>query len=161
MIPVLLLFALTFFGDPDPQPGFLGLWIGMKASVALPVASKRADALEYVTAHSGQRVISDSLTLTHCSFPMRRSLGFDTSGTLTAVGLTYKTTQEHIAQDSDCAFQWLAKAYGAPTGEAERDGVTQEVWQYDGVKLTFETRQYNSRDVFVLIYYYKDEKVGK
>ena len=159
-VTLLLAFVLSFLSDPAAQPGFLGLRVGMKAATALAIADKKPDALEHAKPHAGQRVISDILSLTDCEIPMKRSLGFDTAGTLTAVGLTYETFPERIAEARDCAFKWLTKTYGPPTSESVADSVKQEVWQYDGVKLTLEAKQYNPHDVFVLIYYYKDDTNG-
>ncbi len=156
----LLTFVLAFLGNPAAQPGFLGLRVGMKAATALPIVNKQTDALVHVKFHSGQRVISDNVTFSDCELSMKRSLGFDSMNTLTAIGLTYKTTPERIVDARDCAFQWLKKSYGPPTSETE-DTVKQEVWQYDGVKLTLEAKQYNSNDVFVLIYYYKEDENGR
>ncbi len=154
---LLLAFTLSFLGRPAAQPGFLGLLVGMKAASALPIVSKNADALARVKIHSGQRVISDTLPISDCELSMKRSLGFDSTGTLTAVGLTYKTIPERMNDARDCAFHWLTKTFGTPTSEIQ-DTVIQEVWQYDGVKLTLEAKQYNPRDVFILIYYYKADK---
>jgi hypothetical protein len=151
-----ILFSLTLLGSPAPQPGFLGLLVGMKSTSALMIISKNSDALVHVKVHSGQRVISDTIPFSDCELPMKRSLGFDSTNTLTAVGLTYKTTPNRIDAARDCAFKWLKKSYGKPTAEIQ-DTVKQEVWQYDGVKLTLEAKQYNPHDAFVLIYYYKDK----
>jgi hypothetical protein len=157
---LLLLFAFTlsFLSNPATQPGFLGLLVGMKAASALPIISKNADAFTLAKIHSGQRVISDTLPISDCELLMKRSLGFDSTGTLTAVGLTYKTIPERMNDARNCAFQWLTKTYGPPTSESIADSVKQEAWQYDGVKLTLEAKQYNPRDVFILIYYYKADK---
>ena len=155
-VTLFLACTLAFFGNPAPQPGFLGLRVGMNAASALPIIGKKPDALERMKAHSGQRVITDELSCTDCELSMQRSLGFDSTNTLTAIGLTYKTIPERITDARDCAFKWLKKTYGPPTSETE-DSVRQEVWQYDGVKLTLEDKQYNPHDVFVLIYYYKDK----
>jgi hypothetical protein len=155
---ILLALTLAFFGNPTAQPGFLGLLVGMKTPSALLIVSKNADALAHVKMRSGQRIISDTIPISDCELSMKRSLGFDSTNTLTAVGLTYKTTPDHIADARDCAFQWLQKKYGHPTFESVTDSITQEIWQYDGVKLTLEAKQYNPHDVFVLIYYYKADK---
>ncbi len=160
-IRIFALLAFTMLGHPETQPGFLGLKVGMKATDALPVIGKNPDMLERVKAHDGQRVVSDFLPISDCELTMRRSLGFDSSETLTAIGLTYKTTPDRIEDARDCAFQWLTKMYGPPMTVAHVDSVTQEVWHYDEVKLTLEARQYNSHDVFVLIYYYKEDKNGR
>ncbi len=151
-----MLVSLVLLGTPVAQPGFLGLLIGMKSASALLVVSKNANALAHVKSHSGQRVISDTIPFSDCELSMKRSLGFDSTGTLTAVGLTYKTIPDRIDDARDCAFHWLKKTYGPPTSETQ-DSVKQEVWQFDGVKLTLEAKQYNPHDVFVLIYYYKDK----
>ncbi len=157
VVTLFLAYTLAFLGNPAPQPGFLGLRVGVKATSALPIIGKKPDALERVKPHSGQRVITDTLTVSDCELRMKRSLGFDSTGTLTAIGLTYKTIPDRSTDARDCAFQWLKKTYGPPTSETE-DIVKQEVWQYDGVKLTLEAKQYNEHDVFVLIYYYKADK---
>ena len=156
-----ILLSLALLTDPASQPGFLGLRVGMKAATALAIADKKLDALQHSKPHAGQRVISDILSLTDCELPMHRSLGFDSTGTLTAVGLTYETFPDRIADARDCAFKWLKKTYGPPTAETVTNDVKQEVWQYDGVKLTLEAKQYNPHDVFVLIYYYKEDENGR
>jgi hypothetical protein len=154
---VLFAFTLSFLSNPATQPGFMGLLVGMKAASALPIVSKNPDALAHVKMHSGQRVISDTVPISDCELLMKRSLGFDSTNTLTAIGLSYKTTPERMGDARDCAFKWLTKTYGKPTSETQ-DSVKQEVWQYDGVKLTLEAKQYNPHDAFVLIYYYKADK---
>jgi hypothetical protein len=156
-----ILLSIAMHTNPAAQPGFLGLRVGMKAATALAITDKKPDALEQVKPHSGQRVLSDVLSLTDCELSMHRSLGFDSSGTLTAVGLTYKTIPDRGDDARDCAFQWLKKTYGPPTSEPITDSVKQEVWQYAGVKLTLEAKQYNPHDVFVLIYYYKEDTNGR
>jgi hypothetical protein len=135
-------------------PGFMGFRLGMKASVALRHEGKNPKALDRIKPHLGQRVISDTVPVTACKLPMRRSLGFDSASMLTAVGLTYKTTPEHITDARDCAHQWLVAAYGAPTGEAMRDSTKQEVWTLGPARITLEAKAYNARDYFVLMYYY-------
>jgi hypothetical protein len=156
---VILTLLICLLGKPAAQPGFLGLRVGMKAATALGIVDKSLDAFQHLKPHSGQRVISDEVTFSDCELSMKRSLGFDSTNTLTAIGLTYKTIPQRIDEARDCAFQWLKKTYGPPTLETQ-DSVKQEVWQYDGVKLTLEAKQYNPHDVFVLIYYYKDDTNG-
>jgi hypothetical protein len=156
-LTILLSLTFAFFSNPIAQPGFLGLLVGMKSTSALLIISKHADALAHVKVHSGQRVISDTIPFSDCELSMKRSLGFDSTNTLTAIGLTYKTTPDRIDVARDCAFKWLTKSYGKPTAETE-DSVKQAIWQYDGVKLTLEAKQYNPHDAFVLIYYYKADK---
>ena len=112
MTAITLLFACTlvFLGNPAPQPGFLGLRVGMKAANALPIVNKKPDALAHVKSHTGQRVITDTLMISDCrtsdeAFPRLRFDYFP----LTAIGLTYKTIPERIADAHDCAFKWLTK----------------------------------------------------
>ena len=157
MLAFFCLLAFLFSFHAVEEPNFLGLQIGMKATDALIVAGKKPNVFQTAKPHSGEIVISDTLPISSCSLDMRRSLGFDTSGTLTAVGLTYKTDADHIAQARSCAFDWLKETYGEPTGTAVRDSVLQSVWKFSNAVLTCESRNYNSRDYFVLIYYYKDQ----
>ncbi|HET6401166.1 MAG TPA: hypothetical protein VFH95_07175 [Candidatus Kapabacteria bacterium] len=142
---------------PGEDPGFLGFRLGMRASAALRHEGKKTDVLDRLKSHSGQRVISDTIPLTSCKLPMRRSLGFDSTGTLTAVGITYKTTPDRIQDARDCAYKWLSNMYGPATDEAIRDSTKQEVWKFGPAQLTLEARGYNARDYFVLIYYYKGD----
>src|SRR5665213_365430 len=136
------------------DPGFLGFRLGMKAAAALRHEGKDPRALNRVKVHAGQRVISDTMALASCKMPMRRSLGFDSAGLLTAVGLTYQTTPELVSTARDCAYHWLSKLYG-PATETVRDSTKQEVWKFGPAQITLEARGYNARDYFVLIYYYK------
>jgi hypothetical protein len=152
-----LLIALLVRVPNVEQPGFLGLSIGMKAQDAFRVASEPLDALQKVKPYSGHKVVSDTLPITRCSLGMRRSLAFDSTEVLTAIGLTYKTDANHIERAGHCALDWLKETYGEPMGTALRDSAIQVVWKYNGVLLTFETRNYNPNDYFVLIYYYKNE----
>jgi hypothetical protein len=138
------------------QPAFMGFRIGMKAPEALRQEGKNPNELKHVKSHYGQRVISDTVPVTGCKLPMLRSLGFDSAGTLTAVGLTYKTTPEHIQSAHDCAREWLVATYGTPTGEALRDSTKQEVWKLGTAQITLEAKSYNPKDYFVLIYYYDE-----
>ncbi len=156
----LIAFAVTFFGNSVTPPDFLGLRVGMNAATALTVIHRNGDAIKHVKDRSGQRVITDTLTVSGCELAMKRSLGFDSTNTLTAIGLTYKTTPDRMEDARDCAFQWLKKIYGPPSSETTTDNIKQELWQYEGAKLSLEAKKYNSHDVFVLIYYYKAENNG-
>ena len=154
---ILILQLLTGSGHhaKTGDPGFLGFHLGMKAPAALRQEGKNPGALEHVKAHSGQRVISDTVPVTDCKLTMRRSLGFDSAGMLTAVGLTYKTTPDRIKEARDCAYQWLSNTYGHSTDEAVRDSTKQVVWKLGSAQITLEAKGYNEKDFFVLIYYYK------
>ncbi len=141
---------------PNKPPEFLGFRIGMPARVALSVAGKNSHALDRVPPHDGQRVVSDTVPVTSCMLAMRRTLGFDSAGKLTAVGFTYKATPDKIYTAQGCVYQWLSKLYGPPTGKAMRDTTQQDVWKLgSSLQVTLEVRGYNPHDYFVLIYYYK------
>lgn len=139
------------------DPGFMGFRLGMKAAAALRHEGKNANAFDRMKTHSGQRVFSDTVPLTFCKLPMRRSLGFDSTGLLTAVGLSYKTTPDSIKETRDCAYEWLSDTYGPASEEVIRDSTRQDVWKLGPAEITLEAKGYNVRDYFVLIYYYKQE----
>jgi hypothetical protein len=139
------------------DPGFMGFRIGMKAATALRHEGKSPNLLDHLKSHSGQRVVSDTVPLTFCKLPMRRSLGFDSTGLLSAVGLTYKTNSDSIKAARDCAYEWLSNTYGPASEEVIRDSTRQDVWKLGPSEITLEAKGYNARDYFVLIYYYKQE----
>ncbi len=154
--------SLAGYKSPaSDAPEFLGFRLGMRAAAALRHEGKNPDIFERVKSHSGQRVISDTIPLTSCKLPMRRSLGFDSTGSLTAVGLIYKTTPERINAARACAYRWLSNIYGPATGETIRDSTKQNVWKLGPAQITLEARGYNARDYFVLIYYYKRSSAKK
>src|ERR1019366_6240234 len=101
----------------------------MKAAAALRHEGKNPNAFDHVKTHSGQRVFSDTVPLTFCKLPMRRSLGFDSTGLLTAVGLTYKTTSDSIKGARDCAYEWLSDTYGPASDEIIRDSARLDIWK--------------------------------
>lgn len=149
-------FFLGLVAHQHKPSDFFGFKIGMPAAAALKIAGKNPHTLESVPLREGQRVLSDTISIASCGLAMRRSLGFDSSGKLSAVGFTYKTIPEDIDSTRECAYQWLAKTYGPPTTESVRDSTKQEVWRLGREdQITLEARAYNSHDYFVLIYYYK------
>ena len=137
------------------DPGFLGFKLGMPARAALHAARKNPYALDHVKSHGGQRVLSDTVAITDCNLAFRRSLGFDDHGKLTAVGFMYKTTPERVDSARACAYRWLKHIYGTPTDERMRADTKQEVWNFGNARITLESKGYNPRDYFVLIYYYE------
>lgn len=158
MIAILVASQIVFglVAHQHKPSDFFGFKIGMPAAAALKLSGKNPHALDALPLREGQRVLSDTVAIASCDLPVRRSLGFDSTNRLTAIGYTYKTTPEAIETLRECAYQWLVKSFGPPTEEAVRDSTSQEVWrlgQHD--EITFETRAYNSHDVFLLIYYFR------
>jgi hypothetical protein len=146
-----------FFPVSEAHNEFLGLNLGMTRESALKVLHKPASALRTVQP-SQEQIVTDTFTIPSCTLPLRRSVGFDTSGKLRAVGLTYKTTADHIQHSHDCILKWLTQLYG-PTGKRMKpDSTLEEVWQLGSACLTLEAKQYNPHDYFVLIYYYSSKE---
>jgi len=138
------------------QSTFFGLTVGMSSHEALLKLKKPVDALEHIKPHGGQRILADTCPLTFCKLPIRRAIGFDSTDRLKGIGLTYKTTSDFVKEARDCAFTWLSNTYGPPTSE-EGDGATvKDVWHLGKARLTLESKNYNPKDYFVLIYYYSD-----
>jgi hypothetical protein len=136
------------------QQSLFGLTLGMKRHDALHLLHKPGNALKSIPFHSGRQILTDTIPLTFCKIPYRRSVGFDTTGKLTAVGLTYETTPDQIQKAHDCALEWLTNTLGPATREDTEDSVTHDIWILGPAKLTLEAKGYNSHDFFVLIYYY-------
>ena len=149
--------ALQQISQPlDAPPPFMGFLLGMKASNALAIVGKSADALNGVKYHNGQRILSDTVSVGECKIAMRRSLGFDSSASLLAVGLTYKTTPENVEDARLCVYRWLKSLYGSPNEEPTENSGKQDIWRFGDTKLTLESKGYTDLDFFVLIYYYKN-----
>jgi hypothetical protein len=156
-----LLVLLLPLGAASPsmlraQSTFFGLSVGMSSHEALTKLRKPADALENVKPHGGKRILTDTCPLTFCKLPIRRSIGFDTTDRLKGIGLTYKTSADFVKEARDCAFTWLSNTYGPPSSEEKDGGATRDVWHLGKARLTLESKNYNPKDFFVLIYYYSD-----
>ncbi len=147
--------ALMLHTPSGVEKPFMGLQLGMPAREALKLTGRAPDVLTQVRVRDGKRIITDTVPLTFCKLPMRRSLGFDSLGTLTAIGITYKTTPDKIKSARDCAFQWLTSMFGSSDEEQIHDNTKQEIWHLGAAQLTMEAKGYNENDYFVLIYYYK------
>ena len=136
------------------QQGLFGLTLGMKRHDALLILHKPGNALKNIPFHLGRQIFADTIPITFCNLLFRRSIGFDTTGKLTAIGLTYQTTPGQIKKARDCTLQWLTNTFGPAAREDTKDNVTHDVWMLGPAKLTLEAKAYNSHDSFVLIYYY-------
>ncbi|HWF43914.1 MAG TPA: hypothetical protein VG537_04655 [Candidatus Kapabacteria bacterium] len=153
-----LVYLLSVFSPvSEAHDDFLGLNLGMTRESALTVLHKPASALRTVKP-SQEQIVTDTFTMPSCSLPLRRTVGFDTSGKLCAVGLTYKTTADQIQQAHDCALNWLTQTYGPSGKRMQPDSTIEDVWQLGPACLTLETKQYNPHDYFVLIYYYSSKE---
>jgi hypothetical protein len=128
----------------------------MDSDRALRVLRKPEDILNSLPYISGKKIVNDTAQLTFCKLDFRRSFGFDSSGHLSVIGLTHKTTVAQMNSERDCAMQWLVNQLGAPIGENKVDDVRVTFWNVSGAKLTLEAKAYNDRDAFVLIYFYGD-----
>ena len=142
-------------------PALFGLTLGMKAPQVLEILGKPRNALDRVKLHDGQRIISDTVVVGDCKMAMRRSFGFDSSGALLAIGLTYKTAPELVEDDRLCAYRWLKDTFGEANQDAAQNEARQDVWLFGSTKLTLESKGYNPLDFFVLIYYYKRADKGE
>jgi hypothetical protein len=139
------------------QNGLFGLTLGMSRQQALRVLGKPLNSLDDAPYRGGQQMLTDTVPFSFCKLLMRRSVGFDSTYGLKAIGLSYKTIADNVQQSRDCAFQWLTNEFGHASQEYQEDGVTHDVWLLGPAKLTLEAKNYNPHDYFVLIYYYSSK----
>lgn len=119
----------------------------------LHLPDDRLAGLPYIT---GRKILHDTEALTDCKLPFRRSFAFDSSGRLTAIGLTYKTPNRRLKDDRECGLKWLAEEFGKPAEEFYRDSVKVSAWNVGSAKLTLEAKSYDDNFGFVLIYLYTE-----
>ncbi len=155
----LLLISACSFGigstsRAQKESAFLDLKIGMDGERALSILQRPMDLLTNAPLIAGKRIINDTLAFGNCNIPMRRSIALDSGNMLRVVGLTYRGTSEDISGKEACALSWLTNKYGPPTGTDTLAEVPIYKWVMGSTQLTLETKGYNEKDFFILIYYY-------
>jgi hypothetical protein len=134
-----------------------GVELGMRSEEALDILHKPRTAIAGLPYLSGQKILDDTIVLTPCNIPFRRSFGFDSSDRLAAIGLTHKTTLEKMLTERQCAMTWLVGQFGKPTAERVRDSVSVSLWNVASGELSLEAKPYGP-EAFVLIYVYEDKR---
>jgi len=139
-----------------PPRSFLQLQLGMPAGDVFRVLNKPDNSLEKIPLINNKRILIDTLMLDSCSVKMRRSFGFDATNILTVVGFTYKGSPEDVDSKKECVLNWVKKELGNPRQTEVKDDVTIYKWNFqDGANLSLESKGYNEKDHFILMYYYK------
>ena len=139
----------------------MGLRLGMSANDAFRITGKSVDLSTYKVI-SGKRIVNDTIALADCGASFRRSIAFDSSQKLKVIGLTYRSDSARIAKVKDCTFDWLVAQYGKPEIDSTtEDTVDTYVWQAADAVITMDSRPYNERHSFVLVYFFRREMVAK
>ena len=153
-LPALTIIALGFLPAVS-NAQFLNLKLGMATNEALLAVGKSEGAIGKL--RNGKAIIKDTITVGGCGFLMPRSSTIDTSGTLDAVGLTFKTTREDALEKFYCTKRWIAKSLGLePTDDPDKQ-IQLSTWKLGDAIVTLEAKAYD-KDYFVLVYYYNPQK---
>lgn len=131
----------------------MGLTLGQPEHEALATIGKSGVSLT-ITHGGNKEIVTDTAAIGECDINFRRSLGFDSTKVLTAVGMTHLIPPTDKGESYDCIIDMLRREYGEPAKEIV-DGVTQMRWDFGANMLTFEQKVYNENDEFLLIYYYR------
>jgi hypothetical protein len=147
--------ATTFAQD------FMGLRLGMPASEAFEVTGRDVDLSSFPVI-SGKRIVNDTIPIGDCGAYFRRSIAFDTLQRLKVVGLTHRTHPAKVEAVKECVLNWLTKEYGDPEIDSlTNDTVDMYVWRSADAMITMDSRPYNERHSFVLVYYLASERVAR
>lgn len=139
----------------------MGLRLGMSPSEAFKVTGKQVDLSNYKVI-AGKRIVNDTIALGDCGSYFRRSIAFDTLQRLKVVGLTYRDNPVDIEGVRTCTLNWLEKTYGTPEIDSlSNDTVDTYIWRSADAMITMDSRPYNERHSFVLVYFFRREMVAR
>lgn len=140
---------------------FMGLRLGMSASDAFKITGKHVDLASYKVI-GGKKIVNDTIALGDCGAYFRRSIAFDTLQRLKVVGLTYRDNPVDIEDVRTCTLNWLEKKYGTPEIDSlTNDTVDTYIWRAEDAMITMDSRPYNERHSFVLVYFFRREMVAR
>ncbi len=138
----------------------MGLRLGMSANEAFEVTGKFVD-LSRLKVIGGKRIVNDTVGLPDCGAAFRRSIAFDSLQKLKVVGLTYRSDSATIVDVKECTLGWLQDHYGRPEIDSTtNDTVNTYIWRAADAMITMDTRPYNERHSFVLVYFFRREMVA-
>jgi hypothetical protein len=139
----------------------MGLRLGMSANDAFKITGKNVDLSKYKVI-GGKRIVNDTFSLADCGAHFRRSIGFDSLQKLKVVGLTYRSDSAEIAKVRECTLNWLQASYGQPSIDSTtNDTVDTYIWRAADAMITMDSRPYNERHSFVLVYFFRREMVAR
>lgn len=140
---------------------FMGLKLGMSPNETFEITGREVDISRYPVI-SGKRIVSDTIPIGECSAYFRRSIAFDTLQRLKVIGLTHRTHPAKVEAVKACMLKWLTADYGEPEIDSlTNDTVDMYVWRTADAVVTMDSRPYNERHSFVLVYFYGSERVAR
>jgi hypothetical protein len=140
---------------------FMGLRLGMSAKEAFKVTGKALDLSTYKVI-AGKQIVNDTIEVGDCDAYFRRSIAFDSLQRLKVVGLTYRTNPIDVEDVRKCTLGWLEMQYGTPEIDSlTNDTVDTYIWRADDAMITMDSRPYNERHSFVMVYFFRREMVAR
>jgi hypothetical protein len=139
---------------------FMGLRLGMTSKEAFKVTGKKVDLTGYKVI-GGKKIVNDTIGIGECNAYFRRSIAFDSLQRLKVVGLTYRSGPNDIEDVKTCTLNWLEKKYGKPEIDSlTNDTVDTYIWREADATITMDSRPYNERHSFVLVYFFRSDMVA-
>jgi hypothetical protein len=139
---------------------FMGLRLGMSPDEAFKVTGKQVDLSTYKVI-GGKRIVNDTIEISDCNAYFRRSIAFDSLQRLKVVGLTFRSNPVGIEDVRTCTLSWLEQKYGKPEIDSlTNDTVDTYIWQKADATITMDSRPYNERHSFVMVYFFRSDMVA-